>query len=47
MTRDRVPIVEVMVKDLDEDWRKDYRRRLEQVLAQDEILILIAECGRV
>jgi hypothetical protein len=32
-------ILEVMVKDVDKDWWKDFRRRVEALLHQDEVLI--------
>lgn len=35
---DRVAIFEVMVKDVDTTWWRDYRRLLEQELDQDQIL---------
>jgi hypothetical protein len=37
--RDEIVIVEVMVDSLDRTWWKEYRRELEQVFCQDEIVV--------
>ena len=36
---DELIIAEVMIKDLDQEWWKQYKRKLEQIFKQDEILI--------
>jgi hypothetical protein len=37
--RDDIVVVEVMVGSLDHTWWKDYRRELEQLFCQDEIVV--------
>ena len=37
--RDDIVVVEVMVDPLDRTWWKDYRRELEQLFRQDEIVL--------
>jgi hypothetical protein len=37
--RDDIVVVEVMVDSLDRRWWKDYRRELEQLCCQDEIVL--------
>jgi hypothetical protein len=37
--RDDIVVVEVMVDALDRTWSKDYRRELEQLFRQDEIVL--------
>jgi hypothetical protein len=36
---DMIIVVEVMVDDLDRDWWNQYRRELEHLLRQDELLV--------
>jgi hypothetical protein len=42
--RDRIIIIEVVVRDLDEAWWKNYQRRLEQEFAQFSIMIRVTPC---
>ncbi|WP_423069049.1 hypothetical protein [Devosia sp. CN2-171] len=42
--RDRIIMVEVLVNDVDESWWHDYRRKLENELEQDKVLIRITPC---
>ena len=44
---DRIVIAEVMTEDLDRDWWRDYRKRLERQLAQDEIVIRATQIDRL
>ena len=37
--RNDIIVVEVMVEDLERSWWSDYRRTLEQVFRQDEIVV--------
>ncbi|MUO79736.1 hypothetical protein GOZ80_08015 [Agrobacterium vitis] len=37
--RDRIVIVEVMAEELERDWWAEYRKKLEGMLAQDEIVV--------
>lgn len=42
--RDRIVIVEVVVRELDEAWWRDYRRQLERDFEQSEIMIRVMPC---
>jgi hypothetical protein len=42
--RDRIIIVEVVVRELDEGWWKDYQGRLEKDFEQDSIMIRVTPC---
>lgn len=42
--RDRIVIVEVVVRELDEAWWRDYRRQLEIAFEQSEIMIRVIPC---
>jgi hypothetical protein len=44
---DRIIIVEVMVKDLDDNWWQQYRVSLEKVMDQDELLVRATPCRRI
>lgn len=37
--RDRIVVVEVMAEELERDWWAEYRKKLERMLAQDEIVV--------
>jgi hypothetical protein len=39
VTRDEIVIFEVMVEEVDRGWWADYRRKLEEMFAQDAIVI--------
>jgi len=45
--RDRIVIVEVMVDDLDVDWWRSYREKLEKEFEQEEVLIRVTTCRRI
>ena len=44
---DEVAIFEVMAEALDEAWWRDYRRKLEERFAQDEIVVRAVEARRL
>ena len=45
--RDQIVILEVVADELDRNWWTDFRRRLEQDFAQDEILIRASPSERL
>jgi hypothetical protein len=45
--RDRIVVAEVMVENLDAQWWATYRRRLEALLQQEEIVIRATEIRRL
>jgi hypothetical protein len=47
MERDRIIVVELMVNEVDEDWWKFYRERLEAEFEQEEILIRVTACRKI
>lgn len=42
--KDRIVIIEVMVREVDDAWWSDYRRRLEEEFEQDEVMIRVTPC---
>ena len=46
-TRDDMILIEVMTPDLDRAWWSGYRRQLEQLFRQDEILVRAIACERI
>jgi hypothetical protein len=46
-SRDEMVIVEVLVEELDRRWWGEYRRKLEEVFDQDEVLIRAHEVTRL
>lgn len=42
--RDRIIIVEVIVNQVDQEWWRSYKRRLEQEFNQDEVMIRVTPC---
>ena len=44
MQRDRIIIVEVVVDQVDQEWWRSYKQRLEQEFGQDEIMIRVTPC---
>jgi hypothetical protein len=42
--RDRIIIVEVLVDQVDEEWWRAYRRKLESEFEQDDVLIRVTPC---
>lgn len=46
-TRDDMILIEVMTETFDRAWWSTYRKELEQVFRQDEILMRTIMCGRV
>lgn len=47
MQRDRILIIEVMVSELDAEWWRHYREKLEREFEQDEVLIRVTECRTI
>jgi hypothetical protein len=43
VTRDEIVIFEVMAQEIDRGWWADYRRRLEEMFAQDAIVVRARE----
>lgn len=46
-TQDAMILIEVMSDTLDHPWWSDYRRRLEKIFRQDEIVIRAIACQRI
>ncbi|WP_075293148.1 hypothetical protein [Pararhizobium arenae] len=44
---DRIVIAEVMTEQLDRNWWREYRERLERQLAQDEIVVRATQIDRL
>lgn len=47
VVRDDIVVYEVMVEDMDREWWGDYRKRLERLFGQDEIVIRAAPIERL
>ena len=46
-TQDAMILIEVMSDALDRAWWSDYRRTLETIFRQDEIMIRVIDCQRI
>ncbi len=44
---DKVVVVEVMTDQLDHEWWRNYRKKLEAQLAQKEIIVRASKCQRL
>jgi hypothetical protein len=44
LEKDRIVIIEVMVREVDDAWWSGYRRRLEEEFEQDEVMIRVTPC---
>lgn len=42
--RDRILVVEIVVREVDDTWWRDYRSRLEEELEQDQIMVRVTPC---
>ena len=47
ITRDDVIMFEVLTDDLDQDWWKNYRQKLEKIFRQETILVRATETNRL
>jgi 2-hydroxychromene-2-carboxylate isomerase len=45
--KDRIIVVEVMMEEVDGEWWKSYRSRLETEFQQDEVMIRVTPCWKI